>query len=247
MSSPSCSSSAAPSSRIRFAAGGVAFFWTVALGATGGCFRPGPDIIDEPLPASTGAQTEPDGTTAEDDLDSSGDTQGDPDEDSGDDPPPLAEACESYCSLMEDHCESVPQYSGEVACQSVCERMNPGTPADALGNTVGCRTTHAFLAARSAEPHCHHAGPTGDGTCGATCESFCSLALSICTGELAPWDDADSCIADCQSWSPEPKYQADVPDDDTYACRMRHLTLAAAQPEVHCGHIGPVSPVCVAT
>lgn len=166
---------------------------------------------------------------------------------SGDGEPALVQACEAYCGLIDDHCgDAMPQYSGDLICQSVCERMDLGTEQDALGNTVGCRTHHAFLAARSPDPHCLHAGPTGDGTCGAPCESFCSLALRICADGLSPWADADACISDCQMWPEEPQYRADVEDDDTYACRVQHLTLAALDPSTHCGHIGPDSPVCVA-
>ena len=59
-----------------------------------------------------------------------------------------------------------------------------------------------------------------------------------------PFADADDCIAECEGWDPEPKYFATIEDGDTYACRMHHLTLAAVQPEGHCGHIGTDSPVC---
>lgn len=231
---------------------GVGVLWLAALSGSPGCFNPGSDDLrdEEPAPTST-TEAELEGTSAGDDTGAPDDADDDDADgsssDDGSDPAPVQEACETYCSLMDDHCDDTfPQYSGELACRSVCEQMDVGTPEDTLGNTVGCRTHHAFLAARSPQTHCFHAGPTGDGTCGATCESFCGLALRTCPDGLTVWEDAEACISDCQSWSPEPRYTADVPDDDTYACRMRHLTLAVLQPEVHCAHIGPDSPICVA-
>ncbi|MEM7159046.1 MAG: hypothetical protein AAF799_39780 [Myxococcota bacterium] len=211
--------------------------WAALLVAGPACFNPGPKPpLDEGGDASTGDGQEP---GAEDGGSTSGSSDGGA--------PSQAEACEAYCSLMGDVCDAtLPQYSSELSCLAVCERMNLGTPEDVLGNTVGCRTHHGLLASESPDPHCMHAGPTGDGTCGAPCESFCSLALTTCTGELFPWLDAEDCIAECREWPEEPRYEANVPDDATYACHMKHLTLAALQPEVHCNHIGPDTPVCVA-
>ncbi|MEM6992047.1 MAG: hypothetical protein AAF721_16170 [Myxococcota bacterium] len=242
----------------------------VGLGllASAGCFSPDldTDVADGLAgtgPADTEADTEAD--TVADTVDSEGgadsDAQGDDqsddagvpseetdgDDTAGDGDDDYAVACEEYCGLVDDHCgEVAPQYPGDSVCEAVCLATALGSPGDALGNSVACRTHHALLAARSADPHCLHAGPTGDGTCGARCESFCGLALTVCQGGEAPWPDADACIESCVGWSQVPEYRADVEDDDTYACRMRHLTLATLQPELHCAHIGDDSPVCAA-
>lgn len=233
-----------------------ALAWLVVLGASAtGCFDPADEDGegDDATEATGTGDVDDDGTSTASD-DDAGDTEardvtggstggdGQSEDDAGD----PEEACAEYCGLVGDHCEGeLSQYSGTAVCEATCAQMSPGTPDDTLGNTLGCRTFHALLAARSPEPHCRHAGPTGDGTCGATCESFCALALSTCEGDASPFADADACIAACQSYPVEPLYFADVPDADTFACRMRHLTLAAAQPDVHCPHIGPESPVCV--
>jgi hypothetical protein len=156
-----------------------------------------------------------------------------------------AEACATYCEVIGDHCDgTLAQYSGALVCEATCGVMDLGSPEDALGNTVGCRTFHAMLAAEDPDTHCRHAGPAGDGTCGANCENFCTLALEVCTGDLAAYPDADTCIAECGAYAAEPPYTSDAAPADTFACRMHHVTLAAAQPEVHCAHIGPISPVC---
>ena len=170
----------------------------------------------------------------------------DDDESTSDGAAPAEDLCPEYCGLIGDHCEAeLAQYPGGAICEAVCALMDPGDPGDVLGNSVACRAHHAFLAAESADPHCLHAGPAGDTTCGSPCESFCSLAQAACSDGLSPFLDTDGCIAECESWDPQPKYFAAVEASDTYACRMHHLTLAAQQPQVHCSHIGTDSPVCV--
>lgn len=179
------------------------------------------------------------------DASSSGEPMPDDGESTGDDGVPAEDPCPEYCQIVGDHCGAeLAQYPGQSICEATCALMDPGEPGDVLGNTVACRAHHAFLAAESADPHCLHAGPTGDTTCGGPCESFCSLAQQACSGELSPFLDTDACIAECEGWDPQPRYFAAVPAGDTYACRMHHLTLAAGQPQTHCSHIGTDSPVC---
>ena len=245
--------SVSPSSS--FAVVRQALVWLVALSApAAGCFDPADEDGEDDAAGATGTGDADDDGASTDSGDDTGDTDAGnategstgADEPGEDDAGDAEAACAEYCGLVGDHCEGeLSQYSGTAVCEATCAQMSPGTPDDALGNTVGCRTFHALLAARSSEPHCRHAGPTGDGTCGASCESFCALALSTCEGDLSPYADADACIAACEGYPVEPLYFADAPDADTFACRMRHLTLAAAQPEVHCLHIGPDSTICV--
>ncbi len=154
------------------------------------------------------------------------------------------EACEDYCALINDHCEDeVSQYPGTELCASTCANIPQGAAGDELGNSVACRTFHSVLAAEGPEEHCPHAGPAGDGICGSDCESFCSLAASTCD-ELSPFSGSEDCIAQCEAFPNDVEYSAEVPDGDNYACRLRHLTLASLQPEIHCSHIATDSPVC---
>ena len=215
-----------------------------------GCFNPdqGEEAIGE---SEVDSEAEDPGTDEgdDDDDDDDDDTGGDDDDDDdatgSSDGVDAEETCAQYCTVMDDHCQDdLRQYPGVAVCESVCGLMNPGSEGDALGNSVACRSHHALLAAEMADPHCMHAGPSGDTTCGSPCESFCSLALAACSDDVRPWADADECIADCEEWNPEPRYSAEAPDADTYACRLHHLTLASLQPEIHCSHLGPDSPVC---
>lgn len=213
-----------------------------------GCFNPGDG---EEIEAGTEGETEAvaDDDDDDDDGDDDDDAEGDDDDDDDDaagseDGEALEEVCAQYCVVMDDHCQGdLLQYPGIAVCESVCGLMSPGNDGDALGNSVACREHHALLAAEQAEPHCMHAGPSGDTTCGGPCESFCSLALATCSDD-GPFVDADACIEECEQWNPEPRYSAVAQDADTYACRLYHLTLASLQPEIHCSHIGTDSPVC---
>ena len=201
------------------------FVWLLSVVATAGCFNPdeSDDVVD------TGAE----GT-------SSG--GGEADDSSGGE---AVEVCPDYCSLIGDHCQGDnAQYDGNVLCEATCANIPEGVAGDELGNTAACRTFHAVLAAEDPDTHCPHAGPAGDGTCGANCESFCSIALSTCEGDLSPFSGAEDCISACEAFPAEPPYSATVPDGDNFECRLRHLTLASLQPEVHCSHIGTDSPVC---
>ncbi len=196
--------------------------WALGLALTTGCFDPDHGAGLDP---STAGETDEDAETS-----------------GGEDP---AAACADYCSLVTDHCaDDLAQYSGSALCESTCLNIPPGADGDELGNTVACRTFHAVLAAEGPDVHCAHAGPAGDGTCGADCESFCSIAASTC-GDLSPFASSEVCVSACEAFPTEPAYFAGVPDGDSFACRLRHLTLASLQPEIHCAHIGPDSPVCV--
>ena len=201
-----------------------ALLLALALTGSGGCFDPD---HGEDLDLSTTS-------TGGDEAESSSSGGGDE-----------AAACADYCSLVSDHCaDDVVQYAGASLCEATCANIPAGVAGDELGNSVACRTFHAILAAEDAAFHCPHAGPAGAGTCGADCESFCTLADRTC-GELSPFAGAEACIAACAAFPTEPAYSADVPDGDSFACRMQHLTLASLQPEIHCAHIGEDSPVCV--
>ena len=169
----------------------------------------------------------------------SGESSGDGDGD-GDD----VASCEEYCSFV-GVCEGdFAMYSTVGPCLSVCEEMPLGTKMDQTGNNVGCRTFWAVQAGEGGpdqETFCQNAGPSGNGVCGGFCESFCAIALNTCPGIFA---DAIDCTTDCMDWDTTETYNANSPEADTYACRLKHLTYATIDPTTHCSHIADVSAVC---
>lgn len=185
-----------------------------------GCFE---DITDPEPEASTGASTgAADSTTGEPSV------------------------CPEYCNLVQDVCTAdFAQYTSDAICLAVCEAFPPGNPDDQLGNSSACRRFQAVQASEMPATFCGAAGPTGDGVCGAQCESFCGLASELCTGELEQWPDIPSCIIDCMQFPTDTMFNATVTTGDSYACRSYHLTVAALDPDVHCPHIGLVSATCV--
>ena len=153
--------------------------------------------------------------------------------------------CTNYCNTIQSACAGAnQQYPSNAECLHSCA----GLPRDAAtsGNTMGCRNTHAGLAA-AGDPvmHCPHAGPAGDGVCGANCESFCSLAATTCVGGNQQFNDPSDCNAKCGAFgNVGDHYTTASVTGDTFACRMYHLTLATVDPGTHCPHIAPVSSAC---
>lgn len=156
------------------------------------------------------------------------------------------DVCPEYCNLVQDVCTAdQAQYQSDEICLGVCAGLPPGSSDDQLGNSAACRRFQAVQAAEAPDTFCGAAGPTGDGVCGAQCESFCGLATALCTGDVAQWPDVPSCITDCMQFPMDVEYNASVVVGDSYACRSYHLTVAALDPGVHCPHIGLVSATCV--
>ena len=162
--------------------------------------------------------------------------------------------CAYYCSLVGAACVGEnAQYASDEACLEYCETwaaLPAGTSADTAGNTVGCRTYHADVAADGApEVHCPHAGPSGGDVCGSWCDVYCDLASANCTGTNALYADAAACDAACGGFATDGPPGALIGDD--VQCRIYHLGVAgsdgAASAAVHCPH-GAVDGggVCVA-
>lgn len=157
-----------------------------------------------------------------------------------------ADVCPEYCSLVQDVCTADrAQYAGGEVCLGVCAALPPGNPNDQLGNSAACRRSQAVQASEMPDTFCGAAGPTGDGVCGAQCETFCGLATTICSGDFEQWPDVPSCIADCMQFPDDVEYNTSVINGDSYACRAYHLTVASLDPGVHCPHIALVSATCV--
>jgi len=136
--------------------------------------------------------------------------------------------CEKYCALVMNSCTDANRvYESQGQCLAVCKAF-PRGKAEETGdkegeNTVACRRYHAYAALGLDGPqvHCPHAGPTGDGHCGApaadnNCFSYCRILKRACTtrffqdymsAQQAPASLADNadvedlgmCMASCQT------------------------------------------------
>lgn len=153
-------------------------------------------------------------------------------------PPP---SCAEYCSAVTASCvDGDAQYADEAACLTYCAELGKlplGATGDAGGNSVGCRTHHAGLAAADAV-HCAAAGPTGGGVCGSWCDTYCHLALANC----ALFGDTSTCLTACAGLPASGKPGAIT--GDTVQCRIHELGLAGADPALCPGGAVDGGAVC---
>jgi hypothetical protein len=162
---------------------------------------------------------------------------------------PAAElTCASYCSTIAGNCTAANlMYGSSAECMATCTAFTAGTLADTGGNTLGCRLYHAGNAGGSqtaADTHCRHAGPGGDGVCGANCEGFCTVVLDACAGQAQPpYANMGACMTACGGFATTPIYVANATGNNL-ACRLYHATAAAANPGLHCPHTGVNSATC---
>ena len=169
--------------------------------------------------------------------------------------PPLP-TCGDYCAAVVAACTGDDaQYASEAECLAYCgdwAQLPIGAAADTSGNTVGCRTYHAGVAAAGPDEaalHCPHAGPSGGDTCGSWCEVYCQLAGTNCAGGDALFADDAACATACAAYdaSGEP---GDV-SGATVQCKIYHAGVAGTDlPDSavqHCPHAGvDGGGVCVA-
>ncbi|MFT7626339.1 MAG: hypothetical protein ACI9WU_005534 [Myxococcota bacterium] len=200
------------------------------------------DTTDGGETTDTSSDTTTDGGETTD----TGDATADGTTDGGEDDP----TCAAYCTAVTDACSGDDaQYADETACLSYCETAGVlplGTAADVDGNTVGCRTYHAGVAASApgdgtAATHCPHAGPSGAGVCGSWCENYCHLAMSNCGGDHELYADNAACMTACDDIEVgEAANPTTVTSGDTLMCRIYHLGVAGtegnATATVHCPH-----------
>jgi len=99
-----------------------------------------------------------------------------------------------------------------------------------------CRRYHAQVARGSTGTavgeHCIHA-LFGDGACGTTCETYCTLGAAIC-----PTMFDTNCMTDCANTVPAPINYAEITNHDL-VCRIYHMTVAAQSAALntdHCPH-----------
>jgi hypothetical protein len=153
--------------------------------------------------------------------------------------------CANLCQLVQTTCTGDNAvYESEEQCLAVCEVFEPGTGTDNGPNTVGCRNYHAGSAATAPGTHCKHAGPSGDGHCGAymeaenrsgNCESYCLLLETAC-GEEAdyPFASQEDCESTCQEdfaetgAADDSGYSVDTAAEDPSSLQCRTLHAARA-------------------
>jgi hypothetical protein len=169
---------------------------------------------------------------------------------SGSDSGPTTPTCAAYCTAITAACTGVNRQYGATdgaamdSCMTACTAFmwSVGTSMDTSGNTLGCHLYHAMAAAGSDlnhSTHCPHAGPLGGGMCGTSnCADFCADDAVVCSGTYAT---PDLCMTACATWSDMGSATSPTAaSGNTLACRMYHLTAAAAAggAATHCPHTG---------
>ena len=172
------------------------------------------------------------------------------------------------------------QYVDDAHCMAMCAKFPVGTAADMSMNTLGCRLYHAGNAAKAGQTpdvHCPHAGPGGaavsnlatpPSVCGDACTSFCTAEIATCgsldapiAGIPAQFKNLAACMTACggadTGFDKKHLYTIDgaktpavPPAGDSLACRMYHLTNAAASAAAattHCPHTGATGGANAAT
>jgi hypothetical protein len=186
--------------------------------------------------------------------------------------PTLALNCTTYCDTITAACTGANgQYTDAAHCTGTCNQFTPGAAAtETSGDTLGCRIYHAQNAMLTGDTatHCPHAGPVGAkvdataGVCGADpCTDFCALDTKVCGTDAAPvtgvtnrYTTLAACMTACAGFDKTTPYSATAPNGNTLACRINHLTNAAANAapatvaawNTHCGHtLSPATAVCM--
>lgn len=216
--------------------GAISILWAVALLGLPGC--PGGDDGDTGASGSTGM----DGSSGS--SDGSEGSSGEPtttgvDSSSGE--PPVELSCAAYCETYTSACQDFSEYANAQHCLDNCAQWPEGAPEDVAGDSLGCRTYHATVAASTdADLHCPHSGPSGDGVCVAedapTCDLYCTRYFGNCTDDLNLWTDMTECMDTCATW-----YPGAATDDSGHSigCRAYYANLAAGDPDLHCPNAGP--------
>jgi hypothetical protein len=168
--------------------------------------------------------------------------------DGGIDAPTVQLTCVDYCSTIAANCTDANlMYASTAECMATCLKFPEGEVTDTGGNTLGCRLYHAGNAAggvANANTHCRHAGPGGDGVCGANCEGFCTIVQGSCsTLPDPPYASLGACMTACAGYTAQPPYVANATGNNL-ACRLYHATAATANPGTHCPHTAMVSATC---
>ncbi|HMJ15494.1 MAG TPA: hypothetical protein VK524_28960 [Polyangiaceae bacterium] len=162
--------------------------------------------------------------------------------------------CEKYCSTVLSACTGeYAVYASSAICLKNCEALPAGNPGDVFGNTIHCRLHNAEKEPSEPETHCPIAGPggstrTGSGECGEDCESYCVLLMRHCARQFDErFDNLGHCRESCRSEIPNAgDFNIAIREGDSVQCRLYHTTVAAVDPDLHCGHATGTEPPCVA-
>jgi hypothetical protein len=158
----------------------------------------------------------------------------------GDGGDPTLALCGRYCTTVMKNCTGPVQvYESRAVCLRVCQALDPGTPDDRSGNTIGCRFFHAKQIELVGEEatECPAAGPGGDGVCGTNCEGYCSLLHALCPPELGV-----ECGATCPDVHDLGGYNSSQTSGLTLQCRLYHVSAATIDPVFHCPHAAGAGP-----
>jgi hypothetical protein len=140
------------------------------------------------------------------------------------------------------HCTAARQFTSQAGCLGACVAFAQGPVGATSGNSLECRATHAAAAASAPATECPAAGPAGDGTCGANCEGFCTVAMGVCPSQFATFTD---CTTACQGFAGNAThFTATSSSGNTFTCRLYHLGAAAAGDPSRCDAIAVTSPIC---
>jgi len=154
--------------------------------------------------------------------------------------------CATYCGNITAACTGVnEQYSTNAYCLSVCSVLDLGATdsSSETGNTVGCRAYHANVSATVPDPHCSHAGPSGNKTCGgenSTCEAYCTIAMKACVGNHSFFPSKGFCMAACMAFNQTGLVGAT--SGNSVFCHLYHAGAAigsTANANLHCPHASP--------
>jgi len=187
------------------------------------------------------------------------------------DAPAVKLDCDTYCTQIMANCTGAnTQYASMGHCLGSCAAIPVGTSkvTDTSGNTLGCRIYHSGTPAMGMPgTHCPHAGPGGDlltaaapGGCsgGNICQNFCNIEIKTCGSIDAPiaggvivpqYQNAADCMTKCAAFPNKDQPYSTTAKGDSLACRLYHVTNAAAATVLsppnaamvaaHCVHSGP--------
>jgi len=158
--------------------------------------------------------------------------------------------CEAYCMIYNGSCGAAVSYPFEsYSCTEYCidnwEGSFDGLWNDTTGDSLSCRLYHADAYLALGAPHCSHAGPSGDNTCGIWCDTYCDLIQQNCVLSDSQYNTDADCQTACAAFS-----TGGSPQDasgNTVQCRIYHAGVAGVtDPTLHCPHAGPTGGgVCV--
>jgi len=163
---------------------------------------------------------------------------------------PTAATCATYCAANLAACTGANvQYDSMANCMAECTAFAwpAGMPGATDGNSLECRVYHTTAAVAMPGMHCPHAGYTGGGVCGATCEDYCQMDMAVCGSQASPpFASMGDCMTACAAFAPTGMI-GDM-TGNTLQCRFYHLSVAAQSASMamtHCGHTGISSLPCM--